>query len=263
MRRSAGSAARFDGRGRARSGRYGVVRAAVLVSFLCSLAACASEPIVTPGVAHDAATEVDTAVAEDTAPSVPDAPIDSGCPAPRTVSPEQLPSGFLPPERVNLYYTVDGDTAHFYFSSGEHVVRFLYVNTEEVNGPEKTALGDAAKVAIDGFLKSAKEITVAVEKTSAGEPHSDPFGRWLGVVFVDGDLLETRIVREGHSAYYTAYGCAAQPIHDALLHAEAEAWAAKRGIWAPGNPTDYEAVLKRWMGKSTCRPSPYLRPYCI
>ncbi len=248
------------------------MRAAVPFVLACSvatasLAACsASEPTVPPGIEPDAvATDVsepETSVAEDTAPGATDAAIDSGCPAPQTVSPSQLPAGFLPPERVNLYYTVDGDTAHFYFASGEHVVRFLYVNTEEVFGDERTALGDAAKVAVDGFLKSAKEITVAVEKDESGGPHSDPFGRWLGAVFVDGDLLQTRIVREGHSAYYTAYGCAKQPIHDALLHAEAEAWAAKRGIWVPGNPTDYEVVLKKWMGKSTCRPNPYSRPHC-
>jgi endonuclease YncB( thermonuclease family) len=74
-------------------------------------------------------------------------------------------------------------------------------------------------------------------------------------VFVDGELLQTRIVREGYSAYHTLFGCARSPVHEALLYAEAEAWTARRGIWAPGHPTDYRPVLEDWVGRRTCRPN--------
>ena len=94
-------------------------------------------------------------------------------------------------------------------------------------------------------------------------PDLDPFDRWLGLVFVDGELFETRLVREGLSAYFTEFGCAPEPLHTALLLAEAEARANRRGIWAPGHPTDYAAVFSRWFGSSRCRPNPFRnQPYC-
>lgn len=192
-----------------------------------------------------------------------DATPDSGCPAPTTITPEMVPAGYLPVERVNLNYGVDGDTAHFYFASGDHTVRYLYVNTEESSGAETTEFGKSSKALMAKWLADAKEIKVAVRQGStAGSPDLDPYGRWLGLVFVDGELVQTRLVREGHSAYYTAYGCAPAPVHAALVDAEAEAYAFQRGIWAPGHPTDYRKVLADWIGKNKCRPNPYEGPYC-
>jgi hypothetical protein len=74
--------------------------------------------------------------------------------------------------------------------------------------------------------------------------------------------LQERIVREGWSPYYTQFGCAEAPMHNALLWAEAEAKANLRGVWEPNHPTNYMQVMQRWIGNSTCRPNPYLRPYC-
>jgi endonuclease YncB( thermonuclease family) len=113
------------------------------------------------------------------------------------------------------------------------------------------------------MLKAGKEFAVAVQEgTPKGTPLLDTFGRTLGLVFVDGTLFQTTLVRDGYTAYYTQFGCAASPIHEALLYAEAEANANKRGIWQAGHPTSYETVLARWMGKSTCRPNPYKGAYC-
>lgn len=226
---------------------------------------CSSEPLVTPSV-EDADVEADSAAGSDSVPSdsavdtfVPLA--DSGCPAPATITPAQVPAGYQAAERVNLNYTVDGDTAHFFFKSGEHIVRFLYVNTEETSGADKTAFGAVSKAAVEGWLKGAKEIMVA-PRLEKGLPETDPYGRWLALVFVDNDLLQTRIIREGHSAYYTVYGCAPAPLHAAFVNAEAEANANDRGIWAPGHPTDYRKVLADWMGTNRCRPNPFETPYC-
>lgn len=230
-----------------------------LLAFFAVLFGCSSEQSVVPTA------EPDTSIAEDSAPSEvavedtrPDIVLDSGCPAPAKITPSDVPSTYFPAERVNLNYTVDGDTAHFFFASGEKVVRFLYVDTEETSGAERTVFGEQSKVAIDGFLKAAKEIQVAPRKTSTGAPDLDPYGRTLGLVFVDGELLETRIIREGWSVYFAAFKCAPSPIHEALLYAEAEANANDRGIWAPGHPKDYRPELARW----SCRPNPFTSPYC-
>lgn len=228
---------------------------------LVLLIGCATEPTVTPGVG-DSQTQVETdGAASDS--SIDTTPADSGCPPPAKITPAQIPAGYLPAERVNLNYTVDGDTAHFYFKDGNKILRFLYVNTEEASGAETTAFGTATKGVMDGWLRAAKEIVVAPrEGKTAGSLDLDPYMRVLALVFVDGELLQTRIIREGYSAYYTLYGCAPAPLHDAFVNAEAEANANRRGIWTPGHPTDYRKVLAEWIGTSKCRPNPYNAPYC-
>jgi len=191
--------------------------------------------------------------------------VESGCPAPPVVSPDDLPTGYLPAVSANFDYIVDGDTAHFLFADGERISRFLFVNTEESHGAETTDFGVATTPIVGGWLDAGTEIRIAFQRDSQDPtmPRLDPYDRWLSLIFVDGELLQTRIVREGLSAYYTQFGCPPSPIHESLLYAEAEARANERGIWAPGHPTDYEQVLGSWIGNRTCRPNPFdNEPYC-
>lgn len=188
----------------------------------------------------------------------------NACPAPVAPTPEQVPAGYLTPQVVGLVRVVDGDTAHFRFGDDERIVRFLYVNTEESHGEETTAFGTDTELRVRDEITSAAEIVVAVreDRDLPGQPDLDPYDRWLSLVFVDGTLYETHLIRAGLSAYYTRFGCAPEPIHTSLLHAEAEARAAGRGIWAPGHPTDYRAVLDDWIGNNHCRPNPFREQYC-
>jgi endonuclease YncB( thermonuclease family) len=237
----------------------GILRSFTLTFLAGALAvACSNASLNTPApIPFDASAGVDAGS---------DAPTGavSQCPEPQLLSPEDLPSGFLAPQKVSLKYVVDGDTAHFVFPDGKDTtVRFLYVNTEESHGDETTDFGIETAKKVDAMLKAGKEFAVAVQEgTPKGTPLLDTFGRTLGLVFVDGTLFQTTLVRDGYTAYYTQFGCAASPIHEALLYAEAEANANKRGIWQAGHPTSYETVLARWMGKSTCRPNPYKGAYC-
>jgi endonuclease YncB( thermonuclease family) len=191
-------------------------------------------------------------------------PEPSPCPLPITPTPTDVPPGYLPPVAVALIRVVDGDTAHFRFGADDRTVRFLYVNTEESHGEETTAFGTATEGRVRDEIGAAGEIVVAVreEWEAPGEPDLDPYDRWLSLVFVDGTLFQTHLVREGLSAYYTRFGCAPEPVHTSLLHAEAEARAARRGIWAAGHPTDYADVLDSWIGDTDCRPNPFREPYC-
>lgn len=256
--------------GRAASRR--VARGAAAACALLA-AACAGSP---PGDAGDAAPVVDGA--EDAA-HLDDAPggdaggdaggdvSRSSCPPPPRVTPADLMGrGYLAPAVVTYLRTVDGDTAHFGFpGTGDRTVRFLFVNTEETRGAEMTAFGVATSNVVQGYLRAARETVVVVreEPSRPGTPDLDPFGRWLALIFLDGELLQTRIIREGLSAYYTQFGCAPGPVHTALLYAEAEANAARLGIWAEGHPTDYRPVLETWIrGGRNCRPNPFLGPYC-
>ncbi len=191
---------------------------------------------------------------------------DSGCPPSRAIAPGEVPKGYLPARKVTLARAVDGDTANFNFpdGGGEQTSRFLYVNTEESSGADATDFGVKAKGVVEAYLKAAKEIVVLVREDTAkpGKPDLDPYNRWLSLVFIDGDLFETRLVREGWSPYYTVFGCAPEPLHSVLLHAEAEANASDRGIWASAHPTSYAVTASAWLGRSGCRPNPFLAPYC-
>jgi endonuclease YncB( thermonuclease family) len=197
----------------------------------------------------------------------PDAPPSKNpCPSPEKVAPSETPSGYLAPAKVTLRIPLDGDTAHFDFPTAQNKsVRFLFVNTEETSGTYKSAFGVEAARVVTGYLRGASEIVIALEEAAppgSGTPALDEFNRWLGLVFVDGDLLQTRMVREGWTPYFTSFGCALPPIHAALLHAEAEANAAARGLWAPGHPADYKGLARFWLGTSGCRPNPFVAPYC-
>ncbi len=192
----------------------------------------------------------------------------SGCPAPRDLTPTDLRAGFLAPSPVRYVRPVDGDTAHFAFPDiGETSVRFLWVNTEESHGRRTTDFGLETARTVAGWFGGAHRFAVVREDTPAnpGAPQLDRFDRTLGLVFMDDHLVQLRIVRAGLSPYYTDYGCAPEPVHTALLLAEADARAHRRGVWAPGHPTDYAEVLDRWIGgrRRACRPNPFRgEPYC-
>jgi endonuclease YncB( thermonuclease family) len=196
-------------------------------------------------------------------PDLAPPPVPSGCPAPPVVTPANMPPDrYFPAEQARLIRTVDGDTAHFEIPSGEVTVRFLWVNTEETHGAETTAFGSVAADTVKRWLEAAQSIQVAPGKTSRGQIQRDPYDRMLALIFVDGTLLQSRMTEEGISAYYTEFGCPPSPIHESLLYGEADARANKRGIWAPGHPTDYSRVLRSWIGNDHCRPNPYVEPYC-
>lgn len=194
-----------------------------------------------------------------------DAAVIAQCPPPAVLTPAEVPGGYLAAEVVGYRSTTDGDTAHFIFDTeGEQIIRLLYVNTEESHGSATTAFGEATEDLVRGWNAAAREIVVAVreEPRSPGQPDLDPYDRWLGLVFLDGVLLETRLIQEGLSAYYTKFGCAPEPLHTAFVNAESEARENHRGIWREGHPTDYEPIIEDWIPSNDCRPNPFVEPYC-
>jgi len=246
---------------------------------LAALAACRADPIdpSSPGPSASASATPSTEAPRDAAPVEPrdgSAPADAAtdapvvardCPAPARLGLSDVPAGYLRPVKVTIASVSDGDSGRYDFPNApSQGVRMLYVNTEESFGAEMTTFGVQTKATVVKWITDAKDIHLAVRETSPGSglPDSDPYDRWLALMFLDGELLQTRLVREGLSAYYTLFGCAPAPVHDALLFAEAEANKAARGIWGPGPHNDYRVVLRQWIGSSTCRPNPYLAPYC-
>lgn len=249
----------------ARVGR-GFVSAALAVTMLRCVDQTVEPPVAAraaPSLDVDGAGPIEPAPKSD-ASRPPDS--DGGCPPPRTLAPADVGPGYLPPATVTLIRPIDGDTAHFAFPRiGEQACRFLYVDTEESFGEQTTPFGGATKQKVDGWLRAATSLVVVVreDKAAPGQPALDPFARRLSLVFVDGELVQTRLVREGLSPYVTSFGCAEEPIHSTMLHAEAEANRAGRGLWAAGHPKDYQATTRQWIGRPpTCRPNPFEASYC-
>jgi endonuclease YncB( thermonuclease family) len=113
-----------------------------------------------------------------------------------------------------------------------------YVKAERGDSPHPvkmaTPLGDQAKAWAVAWFAGAEK--VRLERDDPQEIR-DRYDRYLAYVFAwkDGAWANYNVeaVRAGMSPYFPKYG-RSRRFHAAFVAAEAEAKAAKRGIWAPG-----------------------------
>lgn len=108
-------------------------------------------------------------------------------------------------EVVTLSSCVDGDTAKFITSEGEKTVRFLAIDTPETVHPKKQEepFGKEASNYTCDMLTNAKEIVLEYDP---GSEKTDKYDRYLAWVFVDGVLLQQRLVEEGFASVSYLYG---------------------------------------------------------
>lgn len=115
-----------------------------------------------------------------------------------------------------------------------------------------TPLGMDAKYWAQEFFQGVT--SVRIERDDPKEIR-DRYNRFLAYVLVerDGQWLNynVEVVRAGMSPYYSKYGYARR-YHDDFVEAEAEAKAAKRGIWADGAQCyqDYDVRAKWWNARA-------------
>ena len=95
--------------------------------------------------------------------------------------------------KVSLVNCIDGDTARFNEDGNTYTYRFLGINTPEV-GDNPEEYGESARDFTCEKLKSAGNIYISYEKTSS---HTDKYDRHLVWVYVDDDLLQLLILKEG------------------------------------------------------------------
>ena len=131
-------------------------------------------------------------------------------------------------EKVLFSKCGDGDTARFIINGEERKVRFLAIDTMEVNSNDEKekVLGKKASDYTCSSLKNAKEIYLEYDGNSDKE---DKYGRVLAFVYVDGVLLEKSLIQEGLARVYYIYGDYAHV--DELREVEEVAKNEKKGIW--------------------------------
>lgn len=97
---------------------------------------------------------------------------------------------------VRFYSCIDGDTAKFVVNDKIETVRFLSINAPEVdhNGDNSEPYGNEASNYTCKTLHNASIIELQYDPKS---DRKDKYDRLLAWVFVDGELLQEKLINEG------------------------------------------------------------------
>ena len=118
---------------------------------------------------------------------------------------------------VTLVRAIDGDTAWFKDSvTGEEFkVRFLCINTTE-STMKHDPWGKAASKFSSDILNNAYVIVIESEPTNK----MDVYGRYLGYVWVNDELLNLKLVEEAYSPAGSANSKYKEYFTEAMIHAQ-------------------------------------------
>ncbi len=132
-------------------------------------------------------------------------------------------------EKVELFKCVDGDTARFILNKKEIKVRLLGINAPEIekNNQEGEPYGKESADYVCRKLKKAKVIELEYDEESEKK---DKYDRILAYVFVDNNLLETSILKNGYAT--VKYYKKSFKYYDELVNAENYAKEKKKGIYS-------------------------------
>ncbi len=137
-------------------------------------------------------------------------------------------------ETVKFSDCVDGDTIKVLIDKKERTVRLLAVDTPESVHPTKGVeyYGKEASDYTCKMIKEAKKITLEYDADSDKE---DKYERLLAWVFVDGELLQEKLIENGYAKLAYLYGD--YKYTKELEKVQEEASAKEIGIW---NTTEAE-----------------------
>ena len=124
---------------------------------------------------------------------------------------------------VELSKCVDGDTAWFVCEEETFKARFLAIDAPEL---ETDALADEAKEFTCQLLRDAQVILLEEDPKA---DTTDAYDRRLVWVWIDGELLQERLIEEGYAK--VAYIYDEYVYVDALRKMEQKAKEANKGIW--------------------------------
>lgn len=121
---------------------------------------------------------------------------------------------------------VDGDTAKLSVKGRTYTFRFLAVDTPETVKPNTPVafMGKRASDYTKSELKKAKKIQIQYDGNK-----TDKYGRKLAWIWVDGKLLQDKLVEKGYARVYYIYG--KYKYTNILQKSEKKARKKKLGIW--------------------------------
>jgi endonuclease YncB( thermonuclease family) len=122
----------------------------------------------------------------------------------------------------------DGDTITILDSANtQHRVRLAGIDAPETH----QAFGEQSRLNLSEMIYG-KDVSVTYQKT-------DQYGRIVGKIFLDGKDINLEQVKAGMAWHYKFYEDEQTPEdRDAYAKAEAEARAARRGLWQDPNPIE-------------------------
>ena len=143
---------------------------------------------------------------------------------------EKLSENNQETEKVEVKFinSVDGDTAEFELNGETIKVRFLAVDTPESVHPTKEvqAYGVEASNFTKEKLQNAKKIELEFDNNS---DKTDKYNRYLAWIWVDGELLQDLLIKEGLAK--VAYLYADYKYTEVLQESENTAKESKIRIW--------------------------------
>ena len=148
--------------------------------------------------------------------------------------------GCVKAQEISFDKCIDGDTVNLKVDGKVKKVRFLAVDAPEIKHGDKKAdpYGDEAKLYTCMALKSANKIKIEYDENS---DKTDKYGRDLVWVFVDGKLLQEKLLKKGLAK--VAYLYDDYKYTDVLKKAEESAKKDKINIWSDYNYYDSYIVL--------------------
>ena len=142
-------------------------------------------------------------------------------------------------EIVTLSKCVDGDTAWFNLDEKEIKTRFLAIDTPESTNKIEAYGKEASNFTCDK-LTNAKKIEIEYDENS---DKTDKYNRDLVWVFVDNELLQNLIIKEGLGEVAYLYGD--YKYTNLLQKSQLEAQEKKINIWST---TDYSIQIYMMIG---------------
>ena len=146
---------------------------------------------------------------------------------------------FINAETIEVKFSecVDGDTAKFIYKDEEITARFLAIDTPETVHPTKD-VEEFGKEASEYTCRKIKEADVIELEYDEDSDKLDKYDRHLVWVFVDGELLQKKLVSKGYASIAYLYGD--YKYTDELEETEQEAEDNKLGIWSIEQDEDIE-----------------------
>jgi endonuclease YncB( thermonuclease family) len=123
---------------------------------------------------------------------------------------------------------VDGDTITILDSANtQHRIRLQGIDAPESH----QAFGEQSRLSLSEMI-SGKDVRVSYQKI-------DQYGRLVGKILLDGKDINLEQVKAGMAWHYKFYEDEQTPEdREAYAKAEAEARAARRGLWQDSNPIE-------------------------